>query len=202
VGLEQDLAAGRVTLAAAYFDQQFSDLVEYTFAPAPPDTVNYFNVGGARADGVEASVMATPWSDLTATVGYTWLVTRVTDPGFDPGPGAALAPGEPLLRRPEHSGFARVTWTPTPRITAGADGRYVGSRDDLDFTTFSFARVRLKAYALVGLSAAVDLSGAGRPGVVLRARADNVFNAAYEEVYGFRTPGRTLFLGAEVRFPS
>jgi outer membrane cobalamin receptor len=62
--------------------------------------------------------------------------------------------------------------------------------------------VRLKAYALVGLSAAVDLSGAGRPGVVLRARADNVFNAAYEEVYGFRTPGRTLFLGAEVRFPS
>ena len=201
VGLEQDLAAGRVTLAAAYFDQQFTDLVQYTFAPAPPDTVNYFNIGGARADGIEASVTATPAAALLATVGYTLLVTRVTAPGFDPGPGTALAAGERLLRRPAHAGFARLTWAPGRRLTAGAEVRYVGDRDDLDFTGFPFARVRLAPYALVGLSAAVDLSGAGRPGLVVRARADNLLDTAYQEVHGFRTPGRTLYLGAEVRFP-
>ena len=202
VGLEQDLGAGRVTLGATYFDQQFSDLVEYAFAPAPPDSVNYFNVGGARADGVEASVTATPTATLTAAVGYTFLLTRVTAPGFDPGPGAALAAGERLLRRPAHAGFVRLSWAPGRRLTAGADARYVGDRDDLDFTTFPFARVSLAPYALVGLSAAVDLSSAGRRGLVLRARADNLFDTTYQEVHGFRTPGRTLFLGAEVRFPS
>jgi vitamin B12 transporter len=202
VGLEQDLAAGRVTLAAAYFDQQFTDLVEYTFAPAPPDTVNYFNVGGARADGVEASVTAIPTAAVTATVGYTFLLTRVTSPGFDPGAGAALAAGEQLLRRPVHAGFARLAWASGGRFTGGAEVRYVGDRDDLDFSTFPFTRVTLAPYALVGLSAAVDLSGAGRPGLVLRARADNLLDTAYQEVHGFRTPGRTLFLGAEIRFPS
>ena len=202
VGLEQDLLAGRVTLAAAYFDQQFTDLVEYTFAPAPPDTVNYFNVGGARADGVEATVTAVPTAALTVTVGYTFLVTRVTAPGFDPGPATALAAGERLLRRPAHAGFARLAWAPGGRLTAGAEVRYVGDRDDLDFTSFPFARVSLASYALVGLSAAMDLSGAGRPGLVLRARTDNLLDTVYQEVHGFRTPGRTLFLGAEVRLPS
>ena len=202
VGLEQELVSGRVTLAAAYFDQQFTDLVEYNFAPVPPDTVNYFNVGGARADGLEASVTAIPVAAVTATVGYTFLVTRVTAPGFDPGPGTALAAGERLLRRPAHAGFARLTWAFGRRLTAGAEVRYVGDRDDLDFTSFPFARVLLDPYALVGLSAAVDLSGAGRPGLVLRARADNLLDTTYQEVYGFRAPGRTLFLAAEVRFPS
>jgi len=202
VGVEQDLLAGRLTLAAAYFDQQFTDLVEYAFEPPAPDTVNYFNVGGARADGVEASLTATPAAALTATVGYTFLVTRVTAPGFDPGPGTALAAGEELLRRPAHAGFARLSWAPSRRLTAGAEARYVGDRDDLDFTSFPFVRVPLRPYTLVALSAAVDLSGAGRPGLVLRARADNLLDTAYEEVHGFRTPGRTLFLGAEVRFPS
>jgi outer membrane cobalamin receptor len=62
--------------------------------------------------------------------------------------------------------------------------------------------VTLAPYALVGLSAAVDLSGAGRPGLVLRARADNLLDTAYQEVHGFQTPGRTLFVGAEIRLPS
>jgi vitamin B12 transporter len=202
VGFEQSLLDGRVTLAAVYFDQQFTDLVEYTFTPAPPDTVNYFNVGGARADGVEATVTGQPATAISVTIGYTLLSTRVTDPGFDPGPGTALAAGERLLRRPAHAAFARLAWAPTRRVSAGAEARWVGGRDDLDFAGFPFARVRLAAYALVGLSAAVDLSGAGRPGVVLRARADNLFDTTYEEVRGFRTPGRTLFVGAEARFPS
>jgi vitamin B12 transporter len=200
VGLEQVLAGGRVTVAAAYFDQQFSDLILYHYLT--PDTVNYFNVGGARADGVEATVTALPAAVITVIVGYTFLETRVTDPGPDAGPATALAAGERLLRRPAHAGFARLTWAPGRRLTAGAEVRYVGDRDDLDFTTAPVARVSLPPYALVGLSAAVDLSGAGRPGLVLRGRADNLLDTAYQEVYGFRTPGRTLFLGAEVRFPS
>ena len=97
----------------------------------------------------------------------------------------------------------RARWVCTVlTLTGGAEVRYVGERDDLDFTSFPFTRVTLAPYALVGLSAAVDLSGPGRPGLVLRGRADNLLDTAYQEVHGFRTPGRTLFFGVEVRFPS
>jgi vitamin B12 transporter len=200
-GVEQGLAGGRVRIAVTYFGQRFVDMVAYTFTPPPPGTSNYFNIGGARADGAETSIR---WAarGISAEVGYTFLATRVTKPGFDPGPGADLAEGERLLRRPTHSGQARLLWVPAGRWRAGLEVRYVGDRDDLDFSTFPFARVRLPGYAAVGLSAAVDLSGPGRPGFALRARVDNVFGSVHQEVYGFRSPGRTIVAGAELRLPS
>jgi vitamin B12 transporter len=197
--IEQSLLDGQVTLAAVYFDQQFTDLVEYTFARAADASTTSTSAAPARMGRAPTAPLATA---ISVTVRYTFLSTRVTDPGFDPGPGTALAAGERLLRRPPHAAFARLAWAPTRRVTAGAEARWVGGWDDLDFAGFPFARVHRAAYGLVGLSAAVDLSGAGRPGVVLRARADNLFDTPYEEVRGFRTPGRTLFVGAEARFPS
>lgn len=200
-GVEHDVVAGRLTIGATWFDQQFTNLVEYTFAPPPPDTVNYFNVGGARADGVEASVTGIPAGDVSATLGYTFLATRVIDPGFDTGPGSALVAGEPLLRRPAHAGFVRVRWAPG-RMSAGVEVRYVGERDDLDFTRVPFTRVRASPYALVGLSAAVDVGSAGRSAFTVRARVDNLLDATYQEVRGFRAPGRSLALAVEARVPS
>lgn len=202
IGVEQDLLGGRAGVVAAYFDQRFSDLVEYTFAPAPPDTSNYFNVGGARARGIEASAHWRPGATVRAEIGYTYLVTRVTDPGFEPGAGTPLAAGEQLLRRPTHAGHAAVGWAPAARWRAGAEVRYVGVRDDLDFASFPFSRVRLAPYGLLSLTAALDLSGAGRPGMVARVRLDNVLAARYEEVRGFRAPGRAVFVMVEARLPS
>ncbi len=200
-GLEHDVRGGQVRVAVTYFGQRFADLVAYTFAPAPPDSSNYFNVGAARADGLETSLAWTPARGVAAHVGYTFLATRVTEPGFDPGPGADLAAGARLLRRPAHAADVRVTWDGA-RWRAGVEARYAGRRDDLDFSSFPFARVRLPSYAVVGLTAGVDLSGPGRPGLALQVRLDNALGAAYQEVYGFRSPGRTMLVGVELRLPS
>jgi outer membrane cobalamin receptor len=199
LGAERALFGARLTAAVTYFDQRFRDMVEYTFAPPPPDTVNYFNVGGARARGVEASLTTVPARGLTARLAYTYLHTAVTDSGFAPGTGTALAAGQPLLRRPAHSGAFGLTWVPAPRWQLGTEVRAVGERDDLDFSAFPFTRVTLAPYAVVAVSAAVSIGELGLPGVVLRLRADNVFDTRYGEIRGFRSPGRAVFVGVEAR---
>ena len=201
-GIEHRLG-DRVTLSATYFDQLFSDLIAFTFAPPPPDTVNYFNIAGATARGAELGFSAVlPWG-LRAEGHYTWLRTEVTDSAFAPGSATAFAAGAELLRRPDEQAGLSLGWQPPQggRVSAGIEGIWVGDREDLDFSSFPSSRVVLPAYTVVNLTAAVDLSGPGRPGLVLRARVDNLFDAVYEEVVHFRTPRRSLFLGGEVRLP-
>ncbi|HEU4589035.1 MAG TPA: TonB-dependent receptor, partial [Gemmatimonadales bacterium] len=54
-GIEQDLLAGRLTLAATGFAQRFRDVIQYsTVPPAGGPNVNYFNIAAANASGIEA----------------------------------------------------------------------------------------------------------------------------------------------------
>jgi len=202
VGIEQDLFRRHATLVVAYFDQRFTDLVEYTFAPAPTDSSNYFNIGGAVARGIEAGVSWRRGAVINARFGYSYLVTRVTDPGFEPGTGTPLAAGERLLRRPAHTGHALAAWSPPGRWTLGAEVRVVGAREDLDFSSFPFSRVRLAPYGVVGVTGAADLGAAGWPSMTVRLRVDNLLAARYEEVWGFRAPGRAVLVMLEARLPS
>jgi outer membrane cobalamin receptor len=79
----------------------------------------------------------------------------------------------------------------------------VGSRDDLQFVGFSSERVVLPAYATVDLSGSVQLlqGRRGMPGAGLTARVENLFDTHYEEIAGFRTPGRTILVGVSSGMP-
>jgi vitamin B12 transporter len=80
------------------------------------------------------------------------------------------------------------------RWNAGAEIAVVGPRDDLDIN--SFARIELASYTLVRLVAAWRAT----PAVTLRARIENLFDEAYETVSGYNTIGRTVIVGADLRF--
>ena len=73
----------------------------------------------------------------------------------------------------------------------GASLAYVGSRVDTDFETFPAERVRLDPYWLAG----ARLCFAVRPGLELFARGSNLLDARYQDVLGYRTEGRALFVG-------
>ena len=90
-------------IGIAYFDQQFRDMIQYTFAPPNPEDPNYFNIAAADARGLELEAIATSSIGLTLRAGYTYLHTEVTDAGFDEGAGASFVEGERLLRRPTHA---------------------------------------------------------------------------------------------------
>jgi len=199
-GLERGWGDGRVRVALTYFDQRFRDLIEFTFTPAPPDTVNYFNVAGALARGIEASAEVRLARDVIATLAYTYLHTRVDNPGLDSSPDGLFSAGQSLLRRPAH--------TVTPQIAAALGGRghvmlgaqWVGRRDDLDFSRpAGERRVSLRAYARVSLASQYTMLGhdAGRF-VALTARIENLLNDRTPEIAGFLPRGRTILAGARV----
>jgi vitamin B12 transporter len=193
-GVEQGVAAGRVTLSATYFHQRFQDLVEYDFTRTP----NYVNVAAARAQGLELGAAAALAAGLSVEAHYTYLNARVTDGGSDP----AFQDGERLLRRPAHSAGASLELRRPGHGAVSLRVRYAGERDDLDFSTFPFPRVTLSPYTRTDVAAEYDLvrPRPGRPGLAVQARVENLFDDQAREVANFPTPGRVVLFGAEMRY--
>jgi len=94
------------------------------------------------------------------------------------------------IRRPKHSGSVAVDGR-RGRLTYGASIAYVGERSDTNFDLFPAEQVRLNPYWLAG----ARLSYAVRPGLELFARASNLLDEDYQDVFGYRTEGRGIFAG-------
>lgn len=187
-----------LTLDVAAFAQRFTDLIQFQFTS--PDVPTYFNLGRARALGVETMVAVHPAEGVTFDVAWTRLSTRVTDAGVSTS--QVFAEGEALLRRPVHTARAGF------RLRGGRGGvsgnvQVAGARDDVDFRPFPEQRVRLDRYTLVDIAGdwvILRPRGPGLGELVARARVENLFDEEYEAVVGFPSPGRAVFVGAEIRF--
>src|SRR6266568_2530040 len=205
VGLEQSLAAGRGSVSATFFDQRFVDMIDYN-SSAPLGAPNYANVAGATARGVELGIHAVPAGVMSLGASYTYLYTDVTSIGYDSTPGAALAAGQPLLRRPKHAARLDADYRLPERGTVSLAVTYVGDRIDRVFPPFPAPprRVALPSYTRVDLAAQLDVlrPREGAPGLALMARVENLFDRVYEEVKNFPARRRTLLFGGQVRFGS
>ena len=188
-GIEHTVPGTSLSLSVTYFDQRFSDLVVYDFTRTP----NYVNVAAARSAGAEVAADWSARNGLTVSLAYTYLDTRVLDGGGDP----TFATGQRLIRRPANAAAARIGSRLGRRGTASLSARFVGDREDLDFSTFPATRVTLHPYTRV--QAAVEytvLQGRGwGPGLTLQAQAENLLGDTGREIANFPVRGRTLFFG-------
>lgn len=200
VGVEQDLLDGAIRIGATYFDQRFRDLVQYTFAPPSPSDPSFFNVAAADARGVESEVAVELPLALRVSGAYTYLHTTVVDGGFQGGAGEAFEVGARLLRRPTHAASLQATQRFGTRGSVTGTVRYVGARDDRDFTAYPAETVLLPSYVRVDVSGEVGMwrAPAGHPALTLTGRLENLLDAAYEEVLGYPAPGRTVTVGVRV----
>jgi vitamin B12 transporter len=189
----------RLTVSATWFQQQFQDLIQYTFQLDPQEP-NYFNVAAASARGLELQATAEVASGIRADASTTLLRTRVEDAGFDSGEGATFVEGQRLLRRPGVSGTLAIHAARSPRVTLDLSATYVGERDDRDFSTFPATPVTLDGYVRVDAAAAFHLRAASGSGVAttLLLRADNLFDARYEAVFGFPAARRMWTVGLRI----
>lgn len=196
-GLDQRIG-GRATVSLTAFAQNYRNLIQYAVAPPVQGGPNFHNVARARSRGLEAEAEAS-FGELRVGASYTWLRTRVDDSGFDEGAGAVFVEGQRLLRRPEHAFAANASLTAWRHLTLDMNVRRTGARDDRDFATWPAAPVVLPAHFVVDLGGAMQLAG-GRawPAVKLTVRAENLLDAAYQEVWGFPSLGRGLYLGGKV----
>ena len=198
IGAESRLPGGALTLGVTMFDQRFTDLVQYRDIDRSVDTTtaNYDNIVAARARGLEVEARTASFRGFAVHGSYSFLHTEVTNEG-NGGFGAA-ANGKPLLRRPRRTAVADAVYA-TPRLTISALANRVGARDDY-FFGFPGARVRLAPYTLVEAAAELPLirAGDGRFALALTARGENLTDRRYQNVYGFRTPGRVIFIGVRM----
>jgi vitamin B12 transporter len=195
VGAEVTLAGGVLSLTAALFDQRLRNLIQYTFATPSPEAPSFYNVGAARARGIETSARVVA-GRLTARGHYTLTSTRVTDAGF--GDDMAFVEGRRLLRRPTHQAGGGITWAASTGIRAMVDARYEGGRDDLDFTdpdAWAGTRTPLPAFVVVDAGAAYGELRHGTTALDITVRIRNVLDARYAEIFNFPSAGRVLEVG-------
>jgi vitamin B12 transporter len=187
-GIEHTVPGTSLSIAVTYFNQRFADLVVYDFSRTP----NYVNIAAARSSGAEIQLDCVLWRGVLASVAYTYLDTRVLDGGGDP----TFETGKRLIRRPTNAASVRFTAGLGPRGTATVGARFVGDRDDLDFSGFPAARVTLHPYTRVQAGVEYTVLRGGSWGdVTLRAQGENLLADKGREIANYPVRGRTLFFG-------
>lgn len=186
IGIDQTLLGGRLNLSATLFHTRYRNLIDFspfdlsTFSyPVCPAAQRfngcYLNVGRAEMNGAELSADAVLVEGLvTARAAYTHLVAidQMT--------------GKHLARRPEHEGKFSFRITPIDKLTIEPSVRLVGERYSSNNET-----LRLAPYARFDIRADYQV----HKNLNLYARADNLTNAKYQEVYNYGTTGRAFYAG-------
>ncbi len=185
IGVEQPFLDGRFVVDVTYFNANLEDEITTVFAPDFSSSSPINQEGESERQGVEISLRADLTSTLSLTADYTYL--DATDPD-----------GRIEVRRPEHTASGNLTWRfLEDRGTFNANVRYNGTQEDSEFI---FAtpedRVELDSYVLVNLSASYAID----PGFEIFARAENVLDEDYQEVFGFEAQGFGIYGGLRGRF--
>jgi vitamin B12 transporter len=184
VGIEQHLG-DRATVGATWFTNSFRDLIDYRFAPT--GGADYFNIARTKTAGLELEGRIALVAGLHADAAFTYLDTKVVDPGTSSAATALFVAGAHLLRRPMHTLDAGVGYRGA-RGALDLRARHVGSREDNSFAPdFSASHVALPAYTRTDLSGelAVVSPAASRANTTLTLRVENLFDVRYTDVAGF-----------------
>lgn len=223
VGVEQGLSGGRARVRVAYFDNTFTDLVEFVSrnvlprlgvpvaAAAATPFGAYVNSQSNRARGVELSGEAAVGTMRVAGA-YMFLDAVVTaslssgalSPAINPAfPGVPIGAYSPLVgarpfRRPTHSGSVTATYS-RQRAQVGLAAYLFGRQDDSTFLTDEFFgnSLLLPNKDLDAAYQRVDLTGSYRLHSRVRwfVNLENVFNERYEAVAGFPALPRAVRSG-------
>jgi vitamin B12 transporter len=216
-GLERSIGEWG-TVGVTWFDNSFRNIIDYAYSATGAD---YFNLARTHAAGLELEARASLPTGVHADAAFTYLATRVVDPGTSTSVTALFSPGAHLLRRPAHTLDVGLGY----RNAVGAmDLRtlVIGTREDNYFgpaPDYVISHVTLPAYARFDLSGELTLvpATAGRGSAVATLRAENLFDARYTDVAGnnfdfqrtdaaalaqtgYRAAGRRLLGGVKLVF--
>jgi vitamin B12 transporter len=194
-GFEQSLFGGRYAFSALYYNNQFRNQIEFTTNPKDFNG-QYVNVNRSMAHGAEIAFQGHVTHRVSLTSAYNYTSTQIleaplcTPQNFcDP----LLAAGQPLIRRPKHSGSLLLNYLGS-RWGANLGGSFVGRRADSDFLGFNINHAA--GYARV------DLGGwyAINSHVTSYVNVENGLNKHYEEVVGYPALGINFRAGLRFQF--
>jgi len=196
VGFDQWLWRNRVQCGFTYFENYFTDLIQWT--QTGWTTGSYFNIAAARTQGMELYLQTKRYKGFTCRTAYTYLTDlKVLDDG-----GLVninIISGRDLLRRPQQSWNFDVNYVYGP-VEVNFHGLYIGERADRrpsNNPPYYARRVTNGGFFTADLAAYYTILE--KRGYVNRvqimARAQNLFDKNYEEVFGYSSPGLQIIGG-------
>jgi len=190
-GVDLPLGDTAYTFSATWFDQELEDEIDgFVF---DPDTFLFTaqnRDGTSDRQGLELVLSGAVTQSLSLDASYTYTDASEINPA-----GESVAE----VRRPEHMASLMLN-------QAFADGRgnvnlnvnYNGSQTDNFFPppNFSLVQVELDDYFLVDLATSWSFT----PSLELTGRVTNLLDEDFEQILGFASPGRGVFVGLRALF--
>lgn len=189
-GVEQAFRAGKYSLSAVYFNNQFRNQIDFQTLNPVTFLGQYANINKSMAHGAEVEVKGRLTSRLSLNGGYTYDSTQILEAPFAFDPFHAA--GAPLLRRPKHSGSLLVNYLGS-RFGASLGTSVVGRRPDSDFLGFGINHAPGYARVDVGGWYAINSH------VTSYANVENALDKHYEEVVGYPALGINFRAGLRFR---
>lgn len=194
-GFEQGFFSGKYAFSALYFNNQFRNQIEFTTNPIDFNG-QYVNVNRSMAHGAELVLKGHFTNRVSLDSAYTYTSTQILEAPLctaqnfcDP----LLAAGQPLIRRPRHSGSLLLNYLGS-RWGANLGGSFVGRRADSDFLGLGIKHAA--GYARVDLGGWYEINSH----VTSYLNIENALNKHYEEVVGYPALGINFRAGFRFRF--
>jgi len=169
-----DIAFSFRGLKVGYFNQKIDDLSDYDYS-----TWKYYKVNGtSKCEGIEASFTQSLFEEGQINLGYTHLIK-------------AKNSTNDLARRAKDMLNYSLSWYPTDEYTININGTYVGKRYDN-----SAKKVQTGKYNVTNFVLLYNFT----EGYTTEIEFRNIFDRFYQEVDGYGTAGRSIYVGIRAKY--
>ncbi len=204
IGVEATFADQHVRALVTYFDNDYTDQIAYRPGPVGDGIPDFLNIDGSDAKGWELeAALQRPFRGITAMATYAYVDTRVVT---SVQTSQQFQPGQPLLRRPRHSGTIRAAYA-RGRVTVNVNVRMVGQRHDNSFLSFRTVPNAERPTAITTditvnpgyIVASLGLDYRAHDAVTVFLRSDNIGDTEYDSALGYPGLPRAVVVGARLR---
>ena len=178
-------AAYKELISVTYFNNRVEDNIDYVYNPSTY-VGGYQNVNGtSKFEGLEVhGAYSIPTLNIHLSANYTHLFKFEKEDGTD------------LPRRATDTLNATASYTTENNMYFGIDAQYIGDRTDKDYNTFPPSEVQTGNYMLWNLNFNTEIV----KDLDLYINARNIFDKAYQSVYGYATEGRSIYAKVKYSF--
>lgn len=166
------------------YRQETKQLIDFVTDPVTWAS-SYQNRGSVIQAGWESTLRVALTGRLGVNAGLTLMEAR-----------DALADVS-LVRRPKQTVTLGIDYRPGTRWNAALRARYVGEREDIDFSSLSYPPPRIKLDPVTLLDGEITFNLTEE--VALRLKLRNITDESPVWVWGFGSPGRAVYLAVLYR---
>jgi vitamin B12 transporter len=204
LGAEATFLDQRVRGLITYFNNDYTDQIAFRSGVVGDGIPEFLNIDGSDARGWELeAALQRPFRGLTAMATYAYVDTRVVT---SVQTSQQFQPGQPLLRRPRHSGTIRAAYA-RGRATVNVNMRIVGQRHDNSFLSLRTVPNAERPTAIttdITINPGYVVAGLGldyrvHDAVTIFLRSDNVGDTEYDSALGYPALPRAVVIGARFR---